>query len=78
MQHRPNSFPGPDRVPYAGWKAAGDLGIDCMQKVDGLFREGHLPLEGDDYNHSDIAFLVKGEKAEDSVAVCRDAMELSP
>ena len=70
MQHRPNSLPGPDRVPYAGWKAAGDLGIDCMQKVDGLLREGHLPPEGDDYNHSDIAFLVKGEKAEDSVAVC--------
>ena len=78
MQHRPNSFPGPDRVPYAGWVAAGDLGIDCMQKVDGLLRDGHLPLEGDDYNHSDIAFLVKGEKASDSVAVCRDAMEMRP
>ena len=46
MQHRPNSFPGPDRVPFAGWVAAGDLGIDCVQKVDGLLRSGHPPPEG--------------------------------
>ena len=49
-----------------------------MQKVDGLLREGHLPPEGDDYNYSDIAFLVKGEKADDAGAVCRDAMEMRP
>ena len=78
LQHRPNSLPGPDRVSFAGWKAAGDLGIDCMQKVDGLLREGHLPPDGDDYNDSDVAFLVKGEKAEDSVAVNREAMEMRP
>ena len=49
--------------------------MDCMQNVDGLLRAGHLPPERDDYNHSDIAFLVKGDKASDKVAVCRDAME---
>ena len=40
-----------------------------MQKVDGLLGEGHLPPVGDDYNDPDVAFLVKGEKAEDTVAV---------
>ena len=78
MQHRPNSFPGPDRVPFAGWVATGDLGINCMQNIDKLFRNGSLPPAGDDFNHSDTAFLVKGEKLTDEVAVNRDAMEMRP
>ena len=49
-----------------------------MQKVDGLLREGQLPPDGDDYNDSIVAFLVKGEKADDAVAVNRDAMEMRP
>ena len=78
LQHRPNSLPGPDCISLAGWKAAGDPGIACMQKVDCLLREGHLPPVGDDYNDSIMAFLVKGEKADDAVAVNRDAMEMRP
>ena len=76
LQHRPNSLPGPDCISFAGWKAAGDLGIACMQKVDGLLREDQLPPDGDDYNDSIVAFLVKEEKADDAVAVNRDAMEM--
>ena len=78
MLHRPNSFPGPDRVPYAGWYATGDTGIKCMQKIDTSLRNGAVPPEGDDFNHSETAFLVKGEKLEDEVAVHRDALEMRP
>ena len=31
LQHRPNSTPGIDLVPFAGWQATGDLGISCTQ-----------------------------------------------
>ena len=47
-----------------------------MQGVDS--RAGQLPPEGDDYNISVMAFLVKGEKEEDAVVVNRDAMETRP
>ena len=49
-----------------------------MQRIDNLLRNGSLPPEGDDYNHSDTAFLVKGEKLSDEVEVNRDAMEMRP
>ena len=63
---------------FAGWKAAGDLGIACIQSVDCLLRASQLPPEGDDYNTSVMAFLVKGAKDEDAVVVKRDAMETRP
>ena len=49
-----------------------------MRKIDTSLRNGALPPEGDDFNHSDTAFRVKGEKLEDEVAVHRDALEMRP
>ena len=49
-----------------------------MQKIDTSLRNGAVPPEGDDFNHSETAFLVKGEKLEDEVAVHRDALEMRP
>ena len=62
LQHRPNSSPGIDLIPFAGWKETGDLAISCMQKVDNILRSGDLPSAGDDYNASVIAFLVRRKR----------------
>ena len=49
-----------------------------MQKIDKELRGGAVPPTGNDYNFSDTAFLVKGEKQEDEVAVNREPLEMRP
>ena len=39
---RPPTTPGKDTISYAGWLAAGDFGISCMQSVD-FFSEDWRP-----------------------------------
>ena len=72
LGHRPPTTPGTDLISFAGWLAAGDVGIMCMQKVDGILRSGGLPPIGNDLDTCVISFLVKGEKEHNSVSVLRD------
>ena len=59
---QPPTTPGADLMSFAGWLAAGDIGIMCMEKIALLLRSGGLPPAGNDYNTCVMSFFVKGEK----------------
>ena len=41
LRNKPNSFPGPDFLPYAAWAASGSTGVQCLLNCDHHLREGN-------------------------------------
>ena len=41
VRNKPNSFPGPDFLPYAAWAASGSTGVQCLLNCDHHLREGN-------------------------------------
>ena len=41
VRNKPNSFPGPDLLPYAAWAASGPTGVQCSLNCDHHLREGN-------------------------------------
>ncbi len=72
----PSTQPGPDALPYAAWKACGEVGIQTLIHVDTDLRNGGIPEEN--FNVSSMAFLVKGESDHDAVAILRDPLSTRP
>ena len=72
----PSTQPGPDVLPYAAWKACGEVGIQTLIHVDNTLRNGGEPEEN--FNVSSMAFLVKGKSDQDAVAILRDPLSTRP
>ena len=75
---KPNSFPGPDRLPYAAWAATGPTGVQCLLNCDRHLREGNDAPQFSNLNACTMTFLVKGEAETDSVAVIRSPKDTRP
>ena len=50
VRSKPNSFPGPDFLPYAAWAASGSLGVQCLLKCDQDFRAGNNAPQFSNFN----------------------------
>ena len=78
VRNKPNSFPGPDFLPYAAWAASGSTGVQCLLNCDHHLREGNEAPQFSNFNACTMAFLVKGEAETDSVAVIRSPKDTRP
>jgi len=66
----PDRAPGPDGIPYAGWKFAGPVGAETFPAASGWLQEGGLL--GFWFNSAAKAFIPKKPKAGDEEEVVRD------
>ena len=78
VRGKPNSFPGPDRLPYAAWAYSGTTGIQCLLNCDRHLRDGNDAPQFSNFNACTMTFLVKGEAETDSVAVVRSPKDTRP
>jgi hypothetical protein len=71
-----HSAPGPDGIPYEGWKRSGERGVQTLFDLSVVISSGLTPPYG--FNQNVNVFIPKGECAGDDVEVTREVAETRP
>lgn len=76
LRKAPDSAAGPDGIPYAAWRAAGQRGHSILFNMFVHLLQGHAPLRS--YIASILVCLPKGSRTSDATGAVRTASKTRP
>ncbi len=67
---------GPDRIPYSGWKAAGEAATITLHSYGLHLINGSMLLAN--FNDSTLVFAPEGDNPNDAKEIIRDEFDVQP